>query len=223
MRIETLADDAPTLPSFYPVVSDETSFQYFDRRLDEFFKPLLLTPLPTDRLYHSGHVWIKKNSPRTATIGVDQIGAYFLQPIVSVVLPQTPSRMELNSPFTWLVLREGTIALRSIARGFADQTNFDLLDHPYLLLDAPYDSGWILRMTLSADKTFQDGLITAEEFTPLLQDEISTLKNKFTAAFRKAQPQVGATLYDGGQPVKSVQEILGRKKYFELVSKIFSK
>ncbi len=57
---------------------------------------------------------------------------------------------------------------------------------------------------------------------PLFQKEIATIKEKFSAAFNKVQPAVGSTLYDGGQPVKSIYEIIGQKKYFEIMSKLFS-
>ncbi len=62
--------------------------------MEDFFQPLLATPLPDDRMYSRGHMWIRNESTTTATIGIDHVGAYFLRPVVSVVLPQTPSRVE---------------------------------------------------------------------------------------------------------------------------------
>ena len=83
----------------------DTAQDYFDRTVEGFFQPLLSAQLPEDRKYSTCHMWVKNNSDCTSTIGVDHIGAHFLQPMVSVVLPQTPSRVEYNSPFAWLVLR----------------------------------------------------------------------------------------------------------------------
>jgi len=189
--------------------------------MEDFFQPLFATPLPDDRMYSRGHMWIKNESTTTATIGIDHVGAYFLRPVVSVVLPQTPSRVEYNSPCAWLVLREGTIALRSAASGIGTESNAELLDHPYLLLDDPYTSGWILRIAETA-KSGTD-LLNSNDFTLLFHKEMAAMKEKFSAAFNKLQPAVGSTLYDGGEPIRSIYEIIGRRKYFEIMSRLFSK
>ena len=101
------------------------------------------------------------------------------------------------------------------------ESNAELLDHPYLLLDDPYSSGWVLRIAETA-KAGAD-LLNSNDFTPFVHKEMAAMKEKFSAAFNKLQPAVGSTLYDGGQPVKSIYEIIGRKKYFEIMSRVFSK
>lgn len=197
--------------------------EYFKHRLEEFFGPLLAVQLPADRLYTRSHTWVQENSPTLSTIGIDHVGAYYLQPVVSVVLPQTPSRVEANSPCAWLVVREGTLALRTSIAGIAIESNSTLVDHPYLLLDDPYASGWILKIRKPEAKQGRTELFTAEEITPILQKEIGLVKEKFSSAFRKMQPPVGSTLHDGGEPVRTVQEMLGHKKYFEIISRVYSK
>ena len=229
MRKESALNDKPPLASIHAMheaVEKEhlnTPKQHFERSLEDFFQPLLSVQLPTDRRYTRGHMWVQNDTSSTATIGVDHIGAYYLQPIVSVVLPQTPSRIEYNSPCTWLVLREGTIALRSAVAGIATESNNDLLEHPYLLLDDPYNSGWLLRVRKSDSKEPRSELLTSDNFTPMFHEEVRGVRDKFAAAFRKSRPSVGPTLFDGGEQVKSVQEILGQQKYFEIISKLFSK
>jgi hypothetical protein len=52
---------------------------------------------------------------------------------------------------------------------------------------------------------------------------MAAMKEKFSAAFNKLQPAVGSTLYDGGEPIRSIHEIIGRRKYFEIMSRLFSK
>jgi len=228
MRRQSAVADEPPLSALHSPApptggaSEETPSQRFDRQLEEFFQPLSTVQIPDDRLYHRCHMWVKGESARTSTIGIDHIGAYFLQPVVSVVLPQTPAKMEPKSPCAWLVLREGTIALRSAVRGVATQSNAILVDRPYLLLDDPYDSGWILRVERGGEKKKENDLITAEEFSPIYLKEIGVLKDRFAASFRRGQPHIGSTLLDGGEPVQSIQEVLGKKKYFELIGRVFA-
>ena len=229
MRKESELKDQHPLSSLYAMREGmakahfRSPKEHFEQSLEDFFQPLLSVQLPTDRLYTKCHTWVHNDTSSTTTIGVDHIGAYFLQPIVSVVLPQTPSRIEYKSPCTWLVLREGTIALRSAVAGIATESNNNLLERPYLLLDDPYNSGWLLRIKKSDGKQPRSELFTSDDFTPLFYEEVRGVRDKFAEAFRKSQPSVGPTLLDGGEPVKSVQEILGQKKYFEIICKLFSK
>ncbi len=193
----------------------------FEQSLDKFFQPLFASPLPSDRQYSRSHMWIKNDSPSSATLGIDHIGAYFLRPVVSVVLPQTPSRVERNSPFAWLVVREGTIALRAGVSGIGNESNAQLLEHPYLLLDDPYESGWILRAGRTGD-TGTD-LLDSDDFTPLFHKEMTAMRERLESAFNKIQPAVGSTLYDGGQPLMDIADIIGQRKYFDIISRVFSK
>jgi len=195
--------------------------EYFEQSLEEFFQPLLASPLPNDRKYSRGHMWIKNDSSSSATLGIDHVGAYFLKPVVSVVLPQTPTRVEQNSPLAWLVVREGTIALRAAVSGIGSQSNDQLLEHPYLLLDDPYNSGWILRV--SETETAGTELLSADDFTPLLHKEFVEIKERFSAVFNKMQPSIGPTLYDGGKSLRSIAEIVGQKRYFDITNRLFSR
>ena len=229
MRKEAALADAPPLSSLHPpgvekeMETSMTPLEHFGHKLDEFVRPILSVQLPSDRWYHPCHLWVKDESPSTSTLGIDHIGAYFLQPIVSVVLLQTPSRVEYDSPCAWLVTREGTIALRSAVPGIAVETNATLVDHPYLLLDDPYGAGWILKVTKLEDKKRRSELLPAQDYTPLLVQEVETVKEKFISSFKKCQPGVGSTLYDGGEPLQTIQEILGAKKYFDVISRSFVK
>ena len=228
MREEAALADAPPLSSLQAetekgMEKSMTPLEHFGRKLDEFIRPILSVQLPSDRWYHPSHLWVRDESPSTSTLGIDHIGAYFLQPIVSVVLLQTPSRVEYDSPCAWLVTREGTIALRSAVPGIAIETNATLVDHPYLLLDDPYGAGWILKVTRIEEKKRPSGLLAAQDYTPLLVEEVDSVKEKFVTSFKKSQPGVGATLYDGGEPIHTIQEILGVKKYFEVISSFFLK
>ena len=54
-----------------------TPQDYFEQSLEDYFKPLLATPLPEDRMYSRSHMWIKNESTPTASIGIDHIRGIF--------------------------------------------------------------------------------------------------------------------------------------------------
>jgi hypothetical protein len=98
MRKESALKDQPPLSSLHAIHEGMerehlyTPKEYFERSLEDFFQPLLSVRLPPDRLYTKCHMWVHNDTSSTTTIGVDHIGAYFLQPIVSVVHPHEIGR-----------------------------------------------------------------------------------------------------------------------------------
>ncbi|MDE3057706.1 MAG: hypothetical protein KGJ59_07100 [Bacteroidota bacterium] len=203
-----------------PPAGNEDASICFSRLCDEEIHTLLKHLLPCDRTYFRNHTWVKYETPSLNTMGVDHIGAHFLQQIVSVVLPDTPTQVGQNSPFVWLVFREGTIALRSGIQGTITETNGELLDHPLKLATDPYNAGWILRISIPMQHQLQKSL-TLNTNLPALKAELAGIKSNLMAGFQYEQTR-SITLYDGGRTLKSIHEIIGEKKYFEIVNNFLS-
>ncbi len=201
-------------------MGNQTANEYFSRLCDEDARTIFERPLPNDRIYFRNHTWLKREPSPSITMGIDHVGAHLLQQMVSVVLPETPTHLEQNSPFVWIVFREGTIALRSGSEGMATQTNEELLDHPMLLTSDPYRSGWVLRMSISESDQKRACNEHAKSFA-VLKAELTELKSNFMSGFRHEQLHA-ATQYDGGRPLKAIHEIIGEKKYFEIVNRFLS-
>ena len=53
--------------------------------------------------------------------------------------------------------------LFSPVSGQVIEINADLIDHPELVNEEPFDKGWIMRLTMS-DATEMDGLMSPEDY-----------------------------------------------------------
>jgi glycine cleavage system H protein len=189
--------------------------------LENHLSHLNVSKLPGDRSYNRSHTWTLEDTDSETIMGCDHIASHLLEPIVGVVLPEIPSRVEQNAPFAWIVLREGTVALISAVSGTAVQSNAKLITHPNLLLDDPYGDGWILRVRTVKEETKKSSLHSVEDFGPLVNKQVDFIRKKLTAAFQNKNQTAGATSHDGGQPLNNIQEIIGYKTYFDIVSLLF--
>lgn len=103
----------PEMPEIPAKVPDE-GIEFI---LEKTIGPVNRQGLPGDRLYHLNHMWVYNDRVESVTVGVDHIAAHLLKPIVGVVLPQTPTHVEQDAPCIWIVMRDGTITLRSPVAG----------------------------------------------------------------------------------------------------------
>jgi glycine cleavage system H protein len=213
-------------PSYSSVSEQETPVlgsaqEYFEYAVENFLSPVTKTPLPDDRLYCRNHTWVRRDSDGTAVVGIDHIGAYFLQHNFSIVLPHHAARIHTHAPYVWIVLPEVTIGIRSAISGTIVSTNKNLINDPHIILHDPYSNGWILRAVELDRKKEKNEFYSSEDFTGILQKEAQTLRQKFNQEFRRQQPSVGTTFHDGGTLLKTIPDILGTKKYFEIINQIF--
>jgi glycine cleavage system H lipoate-binding protein len=198
----------------------QTANEYFSRLCDEEARAIFKQSIPNDRRYFRNHTWLKFETPSVITMGIDHVGAHFLQQMVSVVLPETPTQIERNSPFVWIVFREGTIGLRSGVQGTVMETNGELLDHPMLLIKDPYNAGWILKISVSANE--QQTEYAHNKNLSTLRADLAGIKSNFMISFQHELVHSG-TQYDGGKPLRAIHEIIGEKKYFEIVNNFLSR
>ncbi len=199
---------------------NQAANDYFLHLCDEETRTILKQPIPGDRTYFRNHTWLKFETPSVITMGIDHVGAHFLQQMVSVVLPETPTQIERNSPFVWIVFREGTIGLRSGVQGTVMETNGELLDRPMQLTNDPYNAGWILKISVSASDK-QIGY-THNKNLSVLRTELAGIKSNFLVSFQHEQAHA-RTEYDGGKPLRAIHEIIGEKKYFEIANNFLSR
>ena len=225
MRQHTASTDHPSYSSASeqqtPVL--QSAQEYFEYALDNFLSPLPKTPLPGDRLYHRNHTWVRRDSDGTTVMGLDHIGAYFLQRNFSIVLPHHAARIHTHAPYVWMVLPEVTIGIRSAISGTIVSTNKNLINDPHTILSDPYGSGWILRVAEMDLKKEKNEFASSDDFSEILQKESQMLRHKFNQEFQRQQPNVGATLHDGGTLIKTLPDIIGTNKYFEIINQIFTR
>jgi glycine cleavage system H protein len=195
-----------------------TADSYFNTVLKKRLDTLRNVPIPQDRIYNRGQFWIQQNAAGNYHVGINHILANFFQPILSIVMSKAPANIHRHDPFCWIILPGGAITLRSPIDATITRFNPALQQVPNLLNTAPFTGGWIMEIT--AKSKGLNSFASSTDAHRLAKQMLHTIEHIFKQTFQRLQPTVGATLYDGGIGLATIESILGPTVYREVVNRI---
>jgi len=202
-------------------VTENSRKESFNQHLEQLISPFDQPQLPADRLYFQNHTWFRHDTREVVTIGIDHLGARMLGPVGAVVLPQAPLRVPRFAPVAWVLHAEGAQGIKTPITGTILITNPVLKTSPNAFYDSPYDDGWFLRFIPEDPDALENRLLSAREAADHFRRQGAQLREQFQLALPTAHATLGSTLFDGGRPLTGIQDILGSKKYFSVVARIF--
>lgn len=183
--------------------------------ISRFVENLLRVEFPEDRFYSDSYIWIKPEE-NFARIGISYLIVYFFSPIVEFIFLNTPSLVKNKTPCAWLMHRDGILTIRSPIQGEIFEINKTLLQNPDVANKDPYFAGWLFKI-----KTKEIvGLYNYSEFLNYHRCKVEILKNELLSVISET-PESTLTLQDGGKIIETVKDLLGVKRYFSLINKIF--
>lgn len=152
--------------------------------------------IPQDYCFHLGHMWVMKQSPDDARVGVDQFVTNLLGKIDHIEIRKPDRWVRQGQKLITLTVDGTTIDLLSPVEGVVTAVNNDALRDPSLVTKDPYNSGWIA-IVKSPDLTVnQRNLIQGPMVAPWMQNNLSHLKSLIASSPALAQ--------DGGVPVNGL-------------------
>ena len=120
---------------------------------------------PDDLRYSREHEWVKVDGSQ-ATIGITSYAADELGDIVFVETPDVGAQLKQFATFGVVESVKAVSDLYAPISGEVTEVNPALSDSPELLNSAPFDEGWIAKVTLS-DAAELDALLDAEAYAAL--------------------------------------------------------
>lgn len=138
---------------------------------------------PTDRLYHRGHTWVRKEDDGTVTIGIDDLAQRLLRDPEAIELPEPGRRLRVNGPAFSARKRGARVRVLSPVDG-------------EVVENGAAGEDWLLKVR--PDSLDLKHLLSAHEIRAWLLREIERLQMALTA--EGASP----TLADGGAPVADI-------------------
>ncbi len=120
---------------------------------------------PDDRKYTQEHEWakIEDAGARLVLVGITDYAQDELGDIVYLDLPSAGDAVAHLEKMGEVESVKAVSDLFSPVTGRIDAVNEELLDHPELVNDHPFDAGWIMRVTLD-DLAELDSLMSAAEY-----------------------------------------------------------
>ncbi|MFN3453946.1 MAG: glycine cleavage system protein H [Pseudobdellovibrio sp.] len=90
------------------------------------------------------------------TIGINEDGLQDITEINSIDLPPEQEKVEAETAFGSLESDDGTIEISSPFEGTIIEVNNQVVDDPEILMEDPYEEGWLVRIEVSEDMDKDD-------------------------------------------------------------------
>ncbi len=141
--------------------------------------------VPTDRLYHRGHTWVKQETDGTFTVGLDDFGTRLIGKPDSIEFPKVGSEVTVNEPALRLKKRDSTIQILIPVTGKVIDTGDP-------------GKGWYLKIKPTVNGKSTKHLLKGSEVRNWLMKEIERLQ---TALPNK---ELGISYSDGGELIEDI-------------------
>ncbi len=171
---------------------------------------------PGDRLYHPRHGWFLPLGERRARVGLDALAAHLLSRLSAAILPAEGAHLERAGTIGWFVDEGELIPVRAAVPAVVERLNRRVQSDPELVLDSPYDEGWLLELRCAAEPESIHELASApvNEHRSALQ--LLELWREAGLAVN-TENEVGPTMADGGEPLARLREMAGLRRYHRLI------
>jgi len=123
---------------------------------------------PEELQYNKEHIWVRVEGGK-AVVGITDYAQSELGRITSIELPEAGDEIQQEDSFGSIEARKTVADLYAPLTGTVLELNEELLDNPALLNEDPYDSGWILIISLD-DPEELNLLLSAEEYAEALEE-----------------------------------------------------
>lgn len=200
-------DRPSTETTAIPDESEETFFTYSVGEMDEHV------------YVHPTHLWAKREYGHTWKIGVDNLMAYILPPLVKVEMYPPEHQIIQEEVFGRISTEAGTVFITSPLSGQIVKINPRLSREPELLQTDPWGEGWLAMIEWVQDGSELEKLYAGTQTVRFLKEEAQNLKLLLKFRGIPANP-IGPTLPDGGSKINFLHQILPPKLCLHLVREL---
>ncbi len=120
--------------------------------------------------YSEEHEWVRMESDGSGVVGITDFAADSLGDVVFVELPEPGAELTQFEKMGEIESVKAVSDLYSPVSGTVMARNESIIDSPELVNDSPFDSGWMVRVTL-ADAAQLDNLMTYAEYQAMLESQ----------------------------------------------------
>lgn len=97
-----------------------------------------------------GYLWVRQENG-VITIGINEDGLEDFEEISSLELPSEQEKIEADVVIGTLETDDGPLDIYSPVSGTVIEINSQVLEEPSLIIEDPYEEGWLLRIEADED------------------------------------------------------------------------
>lgn len=177
---------------------------------------------PADRQYAAGHTWIAGATDShdvLARLGLDGFAAQLLPQPIRVV-PRAERDLARGDVLCELELPEGMLAIHTPIAARVARDNPALHIRPALVVESPYDDGWLFELEPVSNGAPDEGLIDADRARERSDVHIRHFRRRIALHLLSTTTSAEPCMADGGEPLTSLSEILGGLQYLRLLREV---
>ncbi len=125
---------------------------------------------PADLKYSKEHEWVRIESEGVAIIGITEYATESLGDVVFLDLPDVEAELTQSEKLGEVESVKAVSDIYSPISGRVLERNEQAIEKPEMVNDGPYESGWLLKMTVS-NMSDLDSLMTAAEYDSFLSSQ----------------------------------------------------
>jgi len=174
--------------------------------------------------YYGRQFWyVKSLAPKRALLGLTDIGVKLLPRIKEIIMQKSGGPMKQGQTFCWLISDDGTICLLSPIDGKISLGNQQLHEEWNRIPRQSNRNSWLVEFY--SEKLAEDlsGWRQGPEAMDFLEAQQTGVINTFDSALSSNTEELGLTIQDGGRRLLRLEEMLGPRKYYEIVCGLFAK
>jgi glycine cleavage system H protein len=126
--------------------------------------------IPAELRYTAEHEWVAVDGP-VASVGITDYAQRALGDVVFVSVPAPGTRVTAGEPCGEVESTKSVSDIYSPVDGEVAEVNSDVDDDPGLVNSDPYGAGWLMRVRLDDAAAEPAGLLSADEYAELTEDE----------------------------------------------------
>jgi glycine cleavage system H protein len=178
------------------------------------------TDVPGGVFLSPWHVWVQLESSGSLRVGVDRLILNLLGGLDCVYVLPEGSEVHERGPLTMLRSGHRALRIRSPVDGVISEVNERARRSPDRVTSDPYESGWLYRISPVHVTQALSGMVVGEEGRSWMRDELARLRDVLVNRWAP-DPDVAATMADGGLPMQSQLDGLGDREWEDLVKGFF--
>jgi glycine cleavage system H protein len=127
------------------------------------------TEHPEDLLFTQTHEYIALDE-EIGTVGLSQYAVTELNEIIYLELPDVGDEVRAGEPFGTVEAVKAVFDLNSPVTGEVTEVNEAVVEDPQIVVDSPYDQGWLIRVKVT-DPAELDELLNSDAYVEHCESE----------------------------------------------------